>query len=123
MFPAILGIETNPSSLLAKSLLEIENIMLNITKAKLSFSGNNALSENEVIREIAYSMDLLIPGLYLWLPGILMRIGGAAPDDQPYKYPGKIHSRMGIALVLQGYKILTTYQGTYDSLGEELKKG
>ncbi|MEY3333629.1 MAG: hypothetical protein RLZZ176_1929, partial [Cyanobacteriota bacterium] len=49
--------------------------MLNITKAKLSFSGNNALSENEVIREIAYSMDLLIPGLYLWLPGIQIRLG------------------------------------------------
>ncbi|MBE9256170.1 MULTISPECIES: hypothetical protein [Aphanizomenonaceae] len=97
--------------------------MLNITNTKLSFSGNNALSENEAMREIAYSMDLLIPGLYLWLPGILMRIGGDVPDDQPYKYPGKIHSRIGIALVLPGYKIFTSYQGTYDSFGEDLRKG
>ncbi|MBD2444602.1 MAG: hypothetical protein ACK6A9_01675 [Dolichospermum sp.] len=97
--------------------------MLNITNAKLSFSRNNSLGENEPMREIAYSMDLLIPGLYLWLPGIHIRIGGAVPNDEPYRYPGKIHSRIGIALVLPGYKILSSYQGTYDSLGKELRKG
>ncbi|MGM3308210.1 hypothetical protein ACSQ6I_19905 [Anabaena sp. WFMT] len=83
--------------------------MLNITNAKLSFSSNNSLGENEAMREIAYSMDLLIPGLYLWLPGIHIRIGGAIPDDQPYRYPGKIHSNAGISLVLPGYKIFTTF--------------
>ncbi|MEA5553014.1 hypothetical protein VB713_18885 [Anabaena cylindrica UHCC 0172] len=97
--------------------------MLNITNTKLSFSSNNSPGENQAMREIAYSMDLLIPGLYLWLPGTHIRIGGAVPDDEPYRYPGKIHSRIGIALVLPGYKIFTSYQGTYDSFGEELRKG
>jgi hypothetical protein len=82
--------------------------MFNIINTKLSFIANNALDQNQAMREIAYSMDLLIPGLYLWLPGINIT-GGAVPDDQPYRYPGKIHSRIGIALVLPGYKILTTY--------------
>ena len=92
------------------------NIMLNIKNTKLNFSNKNSVGENEAMREIAYSMDLLIPGLYLWLPGIYIRIGGAVPDDQPYRYPGKIHSKIGIALVLPGYKIFTSYQGTYDHL-------
>jgi hypothetical protein len=96
--------------------------MLNITNTKFSFIADNSLDENPAMREIAYSMDLLIPGLYLWLPGINIRLGGAVPDDQPYRYPGKIHSHVGIALVLPDYKIFTTYQGTYDSLGDEGNK-
>jgi hypothetical protein len=73
-----------------------------------------SLDQNEKMRAITYSMDLLIPGLYIWLFGFSIRIGGSVPDDQPYKYPGKIHSSVGIALVLPGYKILSTYHGTYD---------
>ncbi|MTJ50639.1 hypothetical protein [Dolichospermum sp. UHCC 0259] len=68
----------------------------------------------ENMRAIAYSMDLLIPGIYLWFFGFAIRIGGETPDDNPYKYPGKINSPFGIALVLPGYKIYTTYQGIYD---------
>ncbi|OBQ28612.1 MAG: hypothetical protein AN483_14720 [Aphanizomenon flos-aquae MDT14a] len=86
--------------------------MLNITNTNFKLINNN--STNEAVRQIAYSMDLLIPGFYLWLPGINIRFGGAIPDDQPYKYPGTIHSNVGIALVLPGYKIFTTYQGSYD---------
>lgn len=100
----------------------MKKTMLNIINTRLSFIANNSLDENQAIREIAYSMDLLIPGLYLWLPGINIRLGGAVPDDQPYRYPGKIHSYAGIALVLPGYKIFTTYQGTYDSLEDEVEK-
>lgn len=70
--------------------------------------------ENQ-LRAITYSMDLLIPGLYFWSPYFNIRIGGSVPDDDPYKYPGIIHSSMGIALVLPGYKIFTTYQGSYDA--------
>jgi len=73
-----------------------------------------ALDKKEQMRTIAYSMDLLIPGLYIWLPNFTIRLGGSIPDDNPYKYPGEIHSHAGIALVLPGYKIWTTYQGTYD---------
>ncbi|OUL29071.1 hypothetical protein [Nostoc sp. 106C] len=70
---------------------------------------------NENLRAIAYSMDLLIPGLYFWCPYFTIRIGGTIPDDNPYKYPGKIHSSTGIGIVLPGYKIFTSYQGSYDA--------
>jgi hypothetical protein len=69
---------------------------------------------NESLRAIAHSMDLLLPGFYAWIGNIRIRIGGAKPDDSPYRYPGTIHSPAGIALVLPGYRIFTTYQGTYD---------
>lgn len=69
---------------------------------------------DESLRAIAYSMDLLLPGFYAWLGNIRIRIGGSRPDDTPYRYPGTIHSSAGIALVLPGYRIFTTYQGTHD---------
>jgi hypothetical protein len=69
---------------------------------------------SEKRREIAYSMDLLIPGLYIWLGIFTIRIGGEAPDDHPYKYPGTLNNRYGIALVLPGYHIFTTYNNSYD---------
>jgi hypothetical protein len=68
---------------------------------------------NEHLRSIAYSMDLLIPGFYFWCPYFTIRIGGAIPDDNPYKYPGKIHSSTGIGVVVTGYKIFTSYHGSY----------
>lgn len=82
--------------------------MLNIANTNFRLTSNN--STQEAMREIAYSMDLLIPGFYLWLPGIYIRFGGAVPDDKPYRYPGTIHSNAGMALVLSGYKIFSTYQ-------------
>lgn len=66
---------------------------------------------SERIRAIAYSMDALIPGLYIWLGAINLRIGGSSAEKS---YPGTIHSSAGIALVLPGYKIWSTYQGNYD---------
>ncbi|BAY12583.1 hypothetical protein [Calothrix sp. NIES-2098] len=72
-------------------------------------------TNNENLRAIAYSMDLLIPGFYFWCPYFTIRIGGTIPDDNPYKYPGKIHSSIGIGIVLPGYKIFTSYQGSYDA--------
>jgi hypothetical protein len=73
------------------------------------------ISRQEKLRAITYSMDLLIPGFYFWCPWFTVRLGGATPDDNPYKYPGKIHDSTGIALVLPGYRIFTTYQGSYDA--------
>jgi hypothetical protein len=67
------------------------------------------------LRAITYSMDLLIPGFYFWCPYFTIRIGGAIPDDNPYKYPGKIHSPTGFGIVLPGYKIFTSYQGHYNA--------
>jgi hypothetical protein len=67
------------------------------------------------LRAITYSMDFLIPGFYFWCPYFTIRIGGAIPDDNPYRYPGKIHSSTGIGIVLPGYKIFTSYQGSYDA--------
>ncbi|MEH1786516.1 MAG: hypothetical protein V7L23_13255 [Nostoc sp.] len=67
------------------------------------------------MREIAYSMDLRVPGFYVWFYGFNLRIGGAVPEDDPYPYPGKIHSPAGIALVLPKGKIFTTYRRGYSS--------
>ncbi|OCQ90091.1 hypothetical protein BCD64_19360 [Nostoc sp. MBR 210] len=87
-----------------------KNISKTIAIGRKSASGK----ENEAMRAIAYSMDLLLPGFYVWVLGFSFRIGGSLPDDSPYKYPGEIHSHTGIALVLPGYRIFTTYQGSYD---------
>jgi hypothetical protein len=65
----------------------------------------------ERIRTIAYNMDLLIPGFYLWAGDLVMQIGGEKPDDRPHRYPGTLHSNFGIAWVLPDYRILTTYRG------------
>jgi hypothetical protein len=71
-------------------------------------------SSNAKKREIAYSMDTLVPGVYLWAGSFAIRIWGAAPDDSPYRYPGTLNSRYGVAIVLPGYHILTTYKDSYD---------
>jgi hypothetical protein len=63
------------------------------------------------MRSIAYSLDTLIPGLYMWLDAIKIRIGGSLAEES---YPGTIHSPIGIALVFPGYRIYSTYQGSYD---------
>lgn len=63
------------------------------------------------LRSIAYSMDALIPGLYIWLGALQVRVGGSQPEST---YPGTIHRPAGIALVLPGYRIYTTYHGSYD---------
>ncbi len=63
-------------------------------------------------KAIAYSTDALIPGFYLWLGSFLFRIGGSEAEDS---YPGIIHSKYGAALVLPGYHIWSTYQGSYDA--------
>ena len=68
----------------------------------------------EKMRTIAYNMDMLFPGVYLWLGSIVIKLGGHKPDDSPHRYPGAIDSRYGIAIVLPGYRILTSYKGSYD---------
>ena len=71
----------------------------------------SASTTNERLRAIAYSMDALIPGFYLWSGALKIRIGGSLPEPT---YPGTIHSKAGIALVLPNYRIYSTYQGSYD---------
>jgi hypothetical protein len=68
----------------------------------------------EKMRAIAYSMDTLVPGFYFWIGSFAVRIGGCKPDDQPNRYPGQLNSSAGLALVLPGYKIWTTYKRSYD---------
>jgi hypothetical protein len=60
---------------------------------------------------IAYSMDALIPGFYAWFGSLRIRVGGSEAEET---YPGTIHSFAGMALVLPGYRIFSTYQGDYD---------
>jgi hypothetical protein len=85
--------------------------MISLTKLKINAG---IINKKEKMRAIAYSMDLMFPGLYIWFFGLSFRIGGETPDDDPYKYPGMINAPIGIGLVLRGYKIFTTYRGSYD---------
>lgn len=66
---------------------------------------------SEQLRAIAYSMDALIPGFYLWFGSLRVRIGGSEAEEN---YSGTIHSFAGMALVLPSYRIYSTYQGSYD---------
>jgi len=66
---------------------------------------------DEELRAIAYSLDCLIPGFYCWLGAIKVRIGGSSAEAS---YSGIIHSQFGVAVVLPGYRIYSTYQGSYD---------
>jgi hypothetical protein len=66
---------------------------------------------NESRRAIAYSVDASVPGVYFWLGNITLRIGGSSAETD---YPGTIHSFAGAALVLPGYRIYSTYHGSYD---------
>jgi hypothetical protein len=84
---------------------------MSIVPPKKSQSSKSIHPPNLQMRAIAYSLDTLIPGLYLWLGAIQIRIGGSLPEES---YPGTIHSPIGIALVLPGYRIYSTYQGSYD---------
>jgi len=63
-------------------------------------------------RAIAYSMDALIPGIYIWIGSWNFRLGGSRAEKA---YPGTVNSFSGMALVLPGYRIYSTYQGDYDS--------
>lgn len=96
---------------------DIKAIRAAINEAKIPYEQvvKKIFTRRENLRAIAYSMDLLIPGFYFWCPYFTIRIGGAIPDDNPYKYPGKIHSSTGIGIVLPGYKIFTSYQDSYDA--------
>lgn len=63
-------------------------------------------------KSIAYSTDALMPGFYLWLGDkFSLRIGGSEAEEN---YSGVIHSKFGAAIVLPGYYIWSTYQGSYE---------
>ena len=61
-------------------------------------------------RDIAYCMDALIPGFYAWLGSAVLQIGGCKAESS---YPGEVYAPWGVAIVLPGNKILTTYRGHY----------
>ena len=56
-------------------------------------------------------MDALIPGLFIWFGPLKIRLGGSEAEET---YSGIVHSFAGMALVLPGYRIFSTYQGSYD---------
>jgi hypothetical protein len=85
---------------------------MNLVNPAKKFAPSSIADERK--RAIAYSMDLLIPGLYIWIGSFSIRLLGIEPDDNPYKYPGTLNSRFGIALILPGYRIFTTYKNSYD---------
>ena len=63
------------------------------------------------MRAIAYSLDALVPGLYIWCGPLRIRLWGCLPEKN---YSGVIHSIAGVALVLPNYRIYSTYNGSYD---------
>jgi hypothetical protein len=70
-----------------------------------------ASTSDDAMKSITYSMDALVPGLYIWFGPLKLRLGGSKAEEG---YSGTIHSSTGMALVLPGYRIYTTYQGSYD---------
>jgi hypothetical protein len=87
---------------------------MNSMQMNLSEKAKNSMQpsmNDSTLRAIAYSMDTLIPGFYLWCGKFKIRIGGSLPEPT---YPGVIHSLIGVTLILPGYRIYTTYQDTYD---------
>ncbi len=75
------------------------------------FQGNPVRDGNR-LKAIAYSMDALVPGFYLWVGKLRFQIGGCTAEES---YPGTLHSFWGIGLVLPGYRIYSTYNGSYDA--------
>lgn len=63
-------------------------------------------TSEQTLRAIAYSIDALVPGIYLWCGPLKIRLGGSLPEEN---YPGTIHSNIGAALVLPGYRSYSTY--------------
>jgi hypothetical protein len=82
--------------------------------ASESTAANKNDPHTERMRTVAYNMDMLFPGVYIWCGSVVLKFGGHEPDDSPYRYPGSINSHFGIAVVFPGYKIFTTYKGSYD---------
>lgn len=62
-------------------------------------------------RDLAYGMDCLVPGFYLWFGRLSICLGGCEAEED---YPGTVHGGAGMALVLPHYRIWTTYRGDYD---------
>ena len=80
-----------------------------------SFMGNAALQSIDRTAErlaMTYSMDALVPGLYVWVGRLTLRWGGSEAEEH---YSGMIHQSIGCAIVLPGYRIFSTYQGSYDA--------
>lgn len=63
------------------------------------------------MRAIAYSLDALVPGIYLWYGPLKIRLWGSLPEEN---YSGAIHRAVGIALVFPYCRIYSTYNGSYD---------
>ena len=80
---------------------------------KIKVPEENRLSNgvSPQLKNIAYSMDALIPGFYIWLGSFCWRFGGSEAEES---YSGTIHSFAGFGLVLPDYQIFTTYKGSYD---------
>lgn len=74
--------------------------------ARVDGAAQNALNN------IAYSMDALVPGFYLWVGPLVIQLGGCQAEPS---YPGTVHSRCGIGIVFPGYHLWTSYTGSFDA--------
>jgi hypothetical protein len=85
--------------------------MFEMKLSVLSFMGNVAVPSVDRSAErlaMTYSMDALVPGFYVWVGRLTVRWGGSEAEEN---YSGMIHQPIGMAIVLPGYRIFSTYQG------------
>jgi len=68
------------------------------------------------MKDIVWSIDASLVGLYIWMPFFCLRIGGSEAEDS---YSGAIAARYGMAIVLPGYKVFSTYRGSFDTTPSE----
>jgi hypothetical protein len=66
-------------------------------------------------RAIAYSMDTLIPGLYIWLGDFSIRILGTEPDDTEagYTIMGSAPAKGGRVKVWWSHEIFSNVESIY----------
>lgn len=62
-------------------------------------------------RDIAYSIDACVPGVYVWAFDKAWRIGGSEAESG---YSGQLKSNVGAAIVLPNYVVLSTDNSSLD---------
>lgn len=79
------------------------------TPTRIKLNDPNQANPN-ARKALAYSLDALIPGFYLWVGSWVLRMGGSEAEES---YSGSVHSSLGIAVIFPNYRIWSTYQGSF----------
>jgi hypothetical protein len=65
------------------------------------------------MRNIAYCIDTLVPGIYLWWGNYCYKSSNINAEST---YPGVIKDNKGFAIILPNYKIWTSYKKSLDNV-------